>query len=287
MCTWILSIAGSATSSSCFVVGITTLLVSRLDWVKTHFRLLGWFALGIAIFLLAFTAMPEVRGALAGLLDRDVTLTGRTDIWEDVLKLGTNPLVGCGFASVWLTPGGAGLAQDLGIPHCHNGYLETYLNSGFVGVGLLLALIIAAGKVMIRELSFDTNMSNLFAAFVVTSLIYNYTEVAFNDSNIVGLGLWLVALLPCTGATWPESEQICRADARSADGQSLLGSERAVMGSEIRWEAELVLDGQVDNYGSARKWTIGHNNRSNNRQLEDYSWAWIGLSLMPSILWKR
>jgi exopolysaccharide production protein ExoQ len=194
MCVWILSIARSATSFSCFAIGVLALLVARTVWVKSHFRLIIWFMSGMAMFMLAFTVMPGIRAVVAEALDRDVTLTGRTDIWAAALKLDTNPLLGAGFASVWLTPEGYAVAEELRIPHAHNGYLETYLNNGILGVVLLFGLIVSAGKKIMQQLSFGTKMASLLAAYFFACLIFNYTEVAFVNGNIIGFTLLLTVL---------------------------------------------------------------------------------------------
>ena len=194
MCIWILVRADSATALFCFIIGSATLLASRLEWVRLNLRLLACCAFGIALFMLAFTIMPDLRSVIAGSLGRDITLTGRTEIWNSVLDLKTNPLIGTGFASVWLTPGGAQLAEELKIPHAHNGYLETYLNSGLIGISLLLAIIISAAKNIGNQLSSGAEIACLSTALFVSGLIYNYAEATFNNNNIVGFILFLLAI---------------------------------------------------------------------------------------------
>jgi O-antigen ligase len=153
-----------------------------------------WCGFGVALFMTAFTASPELRGAVAQMLHRDATLTGRTDIWDSVLRLRTDPLIGTGFASVWLTPAGRALAQVLEIPHAHNGYLETYLNSGLIGLVLLLAVIIVAGRRTLEQVAAGTTIGRFYAALLLSGLVYNYTEVTFNNNNIVGFSIWLIAM---------------------------------------------------------------------------------------------
>ena len=62
-----------------------------------------------------------------------------------------------------------------------------------IGVVLLLAVLFAAGRNSIRELSSGAVVGNLFAALFLCGVIYNYTEVTFNNGNIVGFSLWLMA----------------------------------------------------------------------------------------------
>jgi len=194
MCLWILKIADSATSLGCFIVGTAVFLATHTRWVRTNLRRLGWWVCGLVLASLLLFAVPDLRRVVGESLGRDVTLTTRTDIWNAVLDLKTNPLVGTGFASVWLTPEGSALVREMGgLPHSHNGYLETYLNTGLIGVVLLLAVLFVAGRNSIKELSDGAVVGNLFAALFLCGVIYNYTEVTFNNGNIVGFSLWLMA----------------------------------------------------------------------------------------------
>lgn len=195
ICVWLLSIAHSATALGCFIIGTVVFFCSRLRWVRANLANFGLCGLGVALLMLAFTVFPGFRTAVAGIMGRDVTLTGRTEIWAAVLKLETNPVIGSGFASAWLTRKGVELIDELGgLSHAHNGYLETYLHSGWIGIFLLLAVLITAGRNAATQLQADTILGHLFIALFVGGLLYNYTEVAFNRNNILGFVLWLIAV---------------------------------------------------------------------------------------------
>lgn len=193
MCAWLLHISQCATGVFCVVIGLGIYFAAKRPWFRRNLAQFSLCGLALAAVIVAVTAIPSLRAVLAGLLDRDVTLTGRTEIWAAVLKLDTNPLIGHGFASAWLTPAGRALSESVGFPHAHNGYLETYMHSGFIGVFLLLGAIVAAGKNAANELGRETKMGRLFLALFVVGVVYNYTEVSFNDSNIVGFCLWMMA----------------------------------------------------------------------------------------------
>ena len=172
MCLWIFWIANSKTSLGCFLLGAVMFLVNRrwlagcsvkwtVGWI-TATASMGWLALWIS----------DLRGAVAESLGRDATLTTRTDIWAAVLDMGTNPLIGVGFASVWLTPRGWAVSQELHIPHAHNGYLETYLNGGLIGVALLVAVLLLAATQAARHLFANTSVGAFFVAFVLSGILY-------------------------------------------------------------------------------------------------------------------
>ena len=90
---------------------------------------------------LAFGIFERV-GELSG---HESTLMGRMELWRDCLAVHTNPIFGVGFESFWLgdrlhlVKGGRPWTPN----EAHNGYLETYLNLGLVGLFMLFGLIIA------------------------------------------------------------------------------------------------------------------------------------------------
>ena len=137
---------------------------------------------------------PASRGYVAEQLGRDRTLTTRTDIWEASLKLGTNPVIGAGYNSVWLTEGGRALVRRMTLAHAHNGFLEVYLNGGVIGVILLVLMLIATLRNALRVLMQGLPVGPLLVTWCVVAIIYNFSEVTFNKDNIVTLGLFLIAL---------------------------------------------------------------------------------------------
>lgn len=195
MALWLLHLAQSATSFSCFVLGTVAFFAMRLRSIKANLGNLGWVLAGVAIVIFAFTVNAPLRELITGLLGRDSTLTERTEIWEKALQLETNPLIGAGFSSVWLTPKGIAMVWEMGggLAHSHNGYLETYLNSGWIGVCLLFGVLVSAGRNATQQLSRDGRVAYLFISLFLVGVFYNYTEVALNRSNVIGMFLFLMS----------------------------------------------------------------------------------------------
>lgn len=86
---------------------------------------------------------------LSNILYGDPTFTGRSVIWEFVRsEIAHRPLLGWGYQSFWLVGPDApsivnapGWVKDM--PNAHNGYLDTMVEMGYVGYGLLLGFIVA------------------------------------------------------------------------------------------------------------------------------------------------
>lgn len=82
------------------------------------------------------TTQPEF---LLGLIGRDASLTGRTDIWVVLFELiDARPLLGYGYGAFWgLGSAPAEYVKEItqwDVPTAHNGWLETWLSIGLVGL---------------------------------------------------------------------------------------------------------------------------------------------------------
>jgi O-antigen ligase len=80
---------------------------------------------------------------LVNLLGKDLTLTGRTDLWAAVInKIQERPLLGYGYSAFWQGWEGesAFVLQLVGwdAPNGHNGILDLWVDLGFLGVGVFL-----------------------------------------------------------------------------------------------------------------------------------------------------
>src|SRR5262245_15834050 len=182
---WLLSVADSATSLACMMIGVVT--ISLLGMPLVSKRYFGTFVIiGAMVAFVAESAFGIYELVLSA-LGRDPTLTTRTDMWKDLVAVPINPLIGAGFESFWL---GARLARiwsiwDFGPNQAHNGYLDTYLNLGFLGVSLLVALLVATFRKSQAEVlsNFDFGRWKLGVLFAL--LAYNYTESAFRGLHLM------------------------------------------------------------------------------------------------------
>ena len=78
----------------------------------------------------------------------DPTFTGRTVIWDFVRnEIDRRPLLGWGYESFWLVPSSPALDAPgywvKSMPNGHNGYYDTMLELGYVGLAFLLVFIMA------------------------------------------------------------------------------------------------------------------------------------------------
>jgi exopolysaccharide production protein ExoQ len=198
MIVWSLNMSDSMTSATGFAMaGGVTLLVGRPLFIRkralVHIAVLA--VVGIAVFALFF----DSGGGLLESLGKDPTLTGRTDIWRRVLSVPINQWVGTGFESFWLGPRlkamrSAGYNFD--INEAHNGYLEVYLNLGWVGVTLLSILLLTGYKRVIVALREDPERGSLLLGFFLITLFESLTEAAFRMVSPIWLFFLLAIVSP-------------------------------------------------------------------------------------------
>jgi O-antigen ligase len=193
---WLLDKAGSSTALACFILGTGILLFMRLPFAKRQVKYLGTWSLVIGFLIFLLCIVPGVRQAFVGMFQRDITLTGRTDLWADLLNEPINPLLGTGYQSFWLGPKAEHYWEKYSYHpnQAHNGYVETYLNGGIVGVCLLVAMIVFTGSKLKKELLNRSSFGIFCFSFLIVTVFYNWTEAMFNKMTPVWFILLIIAL---------------------------------------------------------------------------------------------
>jgi len=197
MTLWLFSVADSVTSLSCFVIGGGLMLVTTTSRIARQ----PWALQLLVVSLVALSSVAlfaDSAGWVIQSLGRDPTLTGRTNIWQVVLSVSGNAWVGTGYESFWTGKRLSAIwARTMeGLNEAHNGYLEVYLNLGWVGVLLLAGLIVTGYRRVIRAFRRPEDGTVLNLAFFVAALIYNWSEAGFREMSLV----WLCFLLAITYA---------------------------------------------------------------------------------------
>ena len=190
----LLSQAHSATSSTSLFIGALTVVFVGIRSINKRF--IGTYMLAALVLLAVAELTFGISGRFSEALGRGSGLSGRTLLWTELLKFDTNPILGTGFESFWL-----GKRPDLlegifyYIPNeAHNGYLETYLTLGLIGVLLLLGLFIATFRKIRLELFRNFEWGRYRLGFLAAVILYNWTEAAFKTVNPIWFVFYLIAL---------------------------------------------------------------------------------------------
>jgi exopolysaccharide production protein ExoQ len=205
---------------------VITLLTARNVLQNPH-RLGISLGFGISALALMFLLVVPLAHLLATLLERDLTLTGRTDIWIltwHVIK--AQFWLGYGYSAFWSNPyGPATLIWDplnWRVPNSHNGILELWLALGLVGVVLFAAFITTSSIAIFRESKRASQTEVMWWLTTTTMfLVYAVTESSSMEHNSVGWVLF-VAVIAASGQP--------RTDSVRGDGRS-----RGAPWSSLRW----------------------------------------------------
>ena len=68
-----------------------------------------------------------------------------------------------------------------GLQEAHNGYIEVYLNLGWIGLILLGSLIVTGYRYAFAIYCRDQHAGRIRLAFITVGVIYSLTEAGFQD----------------------------------------------------------------------------------------------------------
>jgi exopolysaccharide production protein ExoQ len=159
-----------------FLAGFT-LIVRKLTRISPAIILLS-----IPFFYILLSSVSNFNmGRISYILYGDSTLTGRTIIWDFAqYEIGRSALLGWGYQSFWLVPDSPAIVDAPGwvkmMPNAHNGYYDTMLEMGYVGLALLLAFIIATLHAIGRVADRDLARALLVLSLVLFIILYNFFE---------------------------------------------------------------------------------------------------------------
>jgi exopolysaccharide production protein ExoQ len=176
---WVAMMANSMTSLSNFLLGSALMAVVGFPKIAKKRSLVHTMVFASLMFCFCVLFL-DMGGFLLKSVGRNPTLTGRTELWSTIRGMTTNPILGTGFESFWL---GTRLEKLWNIywwhpNEAHDGYLEMYLNLGWVGITLLAVIMINGYRNVIRRLAQDRVTGTLFLAFFFVGVAYNFTEAA-------------------------------------------------------------------------------------------------------------
>jgi exopolysaccharide production protein ExoQ len=198
MAVYLLAMVDSKTALACFVMASSLILMRmfpsafRKPWLLTT-MVVSMIALSYSILFLG------VGSHAISEMGRDTSLTGRTQVWDIVIPFAVNPWIGAGYENFWIGERLTAIVRAVGagLNQAHNGYIEIYLNIGWVGLLLLGAVIIYGYRNIMRGLREDPEMSGLKLAFFFICLVYNFTEAAFKIMSPVWITfLWATIAVP-------------------------------------------------------------------------------------------
>jgi exopolysaccharide production protein ExoQ len=195
----LLSMAHSATSGICFALGALLMFATSLERFRQPKAI---HALVLGILVIGGSAVLFGNETVASAVGRKTDLTGRTEIWQTVIPMVPNPVVGAGFDSFWLGDRLEriwSLYPTLYLNEAHNGYIQIYLDLGVLGVILIVLLLLTGYFNAIRSFRGEKvfGASSLLFAYIFTAAFYSITEAGFREMFVI----WVFLLLAIVGST--------------------------------------------------------------------------------------
>jgi exopolysaccharide production protein ExoQ len=179
-----LFILATTYSASAIVMAVVGIGLLAVFWVARRFTVGGRIAAiatGIVVLLPLLALLPEAHEfyefIVYDTLNKDPTMTGRTFLWEraDAL-IAQRPLLGYGFQSIWLGDSTETIAlqrlthvQDLRTLHFHDQYRQILVDTGIVGLIIVLGLIVYVFATGLRQVLMrpSPELSFFFTTFVL------------------------------------------------------------------------------------------------------------------------
>lgn len=170
------------------LIGLTlSLLLIATAW-PTRFRIMrAFYCVVILIFVVYFVEWSAILRILGEeSTDQILAATGRSTIWDRILEARVHdPLFGYGFAAIsdGVGPDSRLYYASLGA-NAENAVLQTFLNSGYIGLAIWSAIVYVCCSNVIKRKDHDRHTLAPILVLVLTSMI------ASNGASGAGVQWW-------------------------------------------------------------------------------------------------
>lgn len=190
---WLAITCDSQTSILCALLGIAIVFATRRLLRFANPRAVFYRILVALCLLFVAEKTFHISETIVTMMGRNMTFTGRTEIWDNVKAQKTNPLIGCGYYTFWETRLAQNVFQEINaeINTAHNGYLEAYLDGGWIALILLSLLLLQTGWRAMNRMLTGTWFGAFSLAFWAINVVYNNSESSFFRLE----SLWLILFL--------------------------------------------------------------------------------------------
>ena len=138
----------------------------------------------IVVFII-ITLLVFFRDQVGWHVFNDLTFSNRIFIWDfATYEIGRRPLLGWGFQSFWLIGANSPAIVEASawvkdMPNAHNGYLDTALEMGLVGLALLVIFIMTTLQAIGRVADRDPARAWLMLSLAIFIIFHNLLETSW------------------------------------------------------------------------------------------------------------
>ena len=194
---WLLELSKSKTALLCLIIGSVLIVRKGRLASKPMSRAMLAGALALPFLLFFSRQFASVIAPIVESMGRNMTFTGRADIWDHITLSTVNPLIGAGYWNFWGGPGGFAINQAMKttVPNAHDGYLDIYIDGGFVGLFLLFLMLASCGGRIINQLGIKDRLANRYVLFrfaiLIVAICYNLSESQYVRMSM----MWFTTLI--------------------------------------------------------------------------------------------
>ena len=194
----LITLVGSQSLGAQVIVVIMTvsILFFKTFFSKKKNARLWLLLLGLILAVTVFYFLTNYDRIMVEEFAKDSSLSGRVPLWRMLVdKISRQPLLGYGYGSFWV--GTVGPAAEIWknldweAPHAHNGYLDLWLQLGFLGICLGLYLLLRLCILSVKHHAATGPAGQFWILFMAFFICYNMIESIFLTAN----GLFWVLLV--------------------------------------------------------------------------------------------
>jgi O-antigen ligase len=213
---YLIVVSGSKGSLGCAI--LAAILATLAMFISRRTRISP--AIVLLPLPIAYAVLSHITGDLINRISWHIygnyTLSGRTYIWDFVdLEIAKRPLLGWGYRSIWLVGPDSPIVVDAagwikGMPSAHNGYLDTILDTGYIGLVLFIVFIFTTLHAIGRVANRDPPRAWLLLSIALFVILQNFLESSWMRGDDV---LWLpfVVVVAEAGRYWQPFHSSLRA----------------------------------------------------------------------------
>ncbi|MFQ3615824.1 MAG: O-antigen ligase [Cyanobacteriota bacterium] len=175
--------------------------VCRLFRLQYHLLVISLGSIAIAAGGASLWLVDNLESIVVDVLGKDLTLTGRTDLWMSVLEMiKQRPWLGYGYQAFWDGLNGPSAvvwrAEAWKVPDAHNGFLDLLLQLGIVGMVVFLVGYFANAMGSIIRLRRMTGSEFIWPVpFLIFMILSNLPETSLMRANDIFWVLYVAIAL--------------------------------------------------------------------------------------------